>query len=196
MSSVKLPIRLRIEVTLKAVWHVLHRPSFFVIFITAAFLMSGAVLWSLNLSLLRYILFEAPISAYDKLSFFTSTYQSLFASFEDAQVLSLLVFSLLFGINTALFIYVIRNMGLKAAPKKSGGLAAILAILAGGCVACGTSLLTPILVTLGVTSSAFVRDLGPTLLWVGSLLTIYSIHKLSLMVQVATHKVNEPERAE
>ncbi len=186
MGSIKTPFQLKVRITLNALLTVLKKPRYIVIMILAVLFMAGAIVWSLNLDLIRYILFEAPISFYDKLSFFSYTYESLFTTFDSAQSLGIVVFSLLFGVNTALFIYVIRRRGLKAVPKKSGGTAFTLAILGGGCVACGTSLIAPLLATFGATSGAFVRELGAVFMWVGSVLTIYSIYKLATLVQIKT----------
>lgn len=185
----KLPLKLKAKITLRAMIHVLKNPKYFIIGFISIFIMSGAIIWSLNLDLLRYILFEAPMSLYDKISFFSYTYESLFTTFDSAQSLGIVVLSVLFGINTAMFIYVIKRQGLKSVPKKSGGLAMTMAILGGGCVACGTSLLAPLLATFGATSGAFVRDLGAILMWTGSALTVYSIYKLATLIQVH----NNPE---
>lgn len=140
---------------------------------------SGLVLWSLNLGLLRYIVFEAPISFLDKLGFFTYGYSSVFTTYNSAQPVGLILLSVLFGINTSVFVYVIRRQGFKLVPKKSGIGAFGLAIISGGCVACGTSLVAPLLATFGAASSVFLRDLSTILNWAGSVLLLYSIYKLS-----------------
>lgn len=184
MGKIKTPFKLKARITLNAMFTVLKKPRYIVIMNLAILFMAGAIVWSLNLDLLRYILLEAPLSSYDKLSFFSYTYESLFTTFDSAQSLGIVVFSLLFGINASLFVYVIRRRGFKAVPKKSSGTAFTLAILGGGCVACGTSLIAPLLATFGATSGVLVRELGAVFMWVGSILTIYSIYKLATLVQI------------
>lgn len=145
--------------------------------------MAGLVIWSLNLDLIIYIFFEAPLSLFGKIEFFFDGYKSLFSNFDSLLSVSIVVFSFLFGLNIALLVYVLRHVGVKSIPKKSGGIAFIFAILGGGCVACGTSLLTPVLISLGVFGGAFLRDLGAIFNILGSFLLVYSIYQLSIAVQ-------------
>jgi len=84
----------------------------------------------------------------------------------------------LFGINLALLVFVLRNRGFKLIPKKSGLGGFAFAIIGGGCIARGTSIIAPLLATLGATSAPFVRDPGAIFNWLGSLLIAYSIYKL------------------
>ncbi len=160
---------------------VFKRPSYIVLAISGAILSSSFILWSLNLDLVKYIVVDAPISFADKLNFFWSVYKDIFTTYESLQALGLVVFSILFGINLSLITFAIKNQGFKNVPKKSGFGGLALAIVGGGCVACGTSLLAPLLATFGAVSGAFLRELSLYLNWIGSLLMIYSIYKLGLL---------------
>lgn len=181
----KTTLKLKTRITLQAITHVLRLPRYIVLAATSTLLMAGLIIWSLNLDLLRYILFEAPLTAYDKFEFFAYGYQSLFTTYNSALSLGIIVFTLLFGINIAMLTFAIRREGLASIPKKSGGGAFIFAILGGGCIACGTSLLAPLVASAGAASAPLLRDLGAIFNWLGSLLLIYSIYKLSLIVQSA-----------
>ncbi len=112
---------------------------------------------------------------------FWGTYKDIFTTYEGPQALGIVIFSILFGINLAILVYALKRQGLKNIPKKSGFGGMILAIVSGGCVACGTSLLAPLLATFGAVSSSFLQDLSLYINWVGSLLMIYSIYKLGLL---------------
>jgi hypothetical protein len=158
----------------------MKKPQYLAGAIIASFLAINLVIWSLNLELAQYILTEPSISLADKLQFFSSSVRDIFTTYESNQALGMAIFSVLFGINIALLIYVLRNIGLKKMAKQSGasGAGLVFAVLAGGCVACGTSLLAPIAITLGATSGAFLRDFSIWLNWISSILILFSIFKL------------------
>lgn len=178
----KIPVKLKLRLFWRALLTVLINPRYFTVAAISTFGIAGVIIWSLNFELMRYVLFEAPLTLLGKIEFFMTGYSSLFTTFNHLLSVSILIFSVLFGFNVALLAYVIRRQGFKAVPKKSGGGAFLFAMLGGGCIACGTSLLAPILATLGATSVPFARDLGAIITLIGSLLIIYSIHKLSLML--------------
>ena len=175
-------LKTKLKISALSIMGVFRSWKYVTLAIVATLTISGLVLWSLNLELLKYIVFEAPISFLDKLDFFTYGYRSVFTTYNSAQSVGLILLSVLFGINTAIFVYVIRRQGFKSVPKKSGIGAFGLAIVSGGCVACGTSLVAPLLATFGATSSVFLRDLSTILNWLGSILLLYSIYKLSHIV--------------
>ncbi len=180
----KLPLKLKFKIVLRAVVTVLRRPKYIILSIISTLAMAGIIIWSLNLELLGYILFQAPLDLFGKIDFIAYGYQSLFTTYDNLLSLGIIVFTVFFGINIAMLVYVIKRQGMKAVPKKSGGGAFIFAILGGGCVACGTSLVAPLLASFGAVSAPFLRDLGAIFNWLGSLLIIYSIYKLSLLISV------------
>jgi hypothetical protein len=169
----------KLKLSLRSTLQVIRLPEYLSVAILTSFFMAGLIIWSLNLDLLAYIFFQAPIDLFEKIRFFLNGYTSIVTNITNAQSSGIALFSILFGVNTALIIYVLRRRGLKAIPKKSGSGAFVLAIISGGCFACGTSLLAPLLATLGATSGSFVRSLGTLFNWLGSILLAYSIYKLS-----------------
>jgi hypothetical protein len=180
----KTSFRLKFKITYKAVLFVLKKPAYLISTVLLSFLMAGVIIWSFNYELVGYIIFEAPLNFFEKIEFFSYGYQNLFNTLDSLLSSGILIFSFLFGVNTSMLIYVIKNHGFKNLPKKSSTSAFILAILGGGCIACGTSLLAPILISIGAVSTPFLRDLGAIFNWLGSLLLLYSIYKLSLLVRV------------
>lgn len=178
----KISLKLKSKVVLTALKYVYSRPIYLLITIFSSVLIIGLILWTLNLELLKYIFFDAPLSFGDKILFFVQGYKGLFSAFDNIQSIILLIFADLFGVNLSFMLFVLFNRNKEKVPNKSGGIALGSAILGGGCIACGTSLLTPILTTLGITSVAFIRSLGSIFLLLGSILTIYSIYKLSILI--------------
>lgn len=179
MSAKIQAVGLKLRVARDGLIYAATKPASWVLFVLGSLLASSFMLWSLNLDLVSYILFDAPISFADKVEFFSATYRDIFTTYESPQALGIIIFSVLFGINSALLWLVIRNKGFRNIPKKSGVGGMIAAILGGGCVACGTSLLAPLLATVGGVSSAFLRDFSLLLSWGGALLILFSIFQLA-----------------
>ena len=178
MSNIKAPLKIRIKNSLSGFGTVMKQPKSIVIAFLVSFFMSGFIIWSLNFDLVKYILFEAPITAGEKARIFWDVQTGIYSAYRVSQASGIIVFSLLFGVNIAMITYVLKHGGFRSIPKKSGGGGLLLALLSGGCVACGTSILAPVFATLGATSSTFVSNISNILNWVGSILIIYSIYKL------------------
>lgn len=183
MSRLRVPLSVRISLTLKAVAHVLRRPAYALLAIASTLLMAGIVIWSLNLDLLVFIFFDAPLTLFEKLEFVSYGYKNLFTTFSSLLSVAIVTFTVLFGINIALLVFAIRRAGIQSIPKKSGGSAFLFALLGGGCVACGTSLFAPLLISFGVVGAPLLRDLGVVFNLIGSVLLLYSIYKVSLVIQ-------------
>ena len=193
MSQIKAPFKIRLKNSLKGIIQVAKRPQYIILAAVSGFFISGFIIWSLNFDLVRFIVFDAPISVGEKLRFFWDVQTGIYTAYESSQATGIILFGTLFGINIALITYVLRNGGLKSIPKKSGGAGFVLALLSGGCVACGTSILAPILATLGATSSAFTTNLSNWLNWAGSILILYSIYKLGGVINNMRNLENNPK---
>lgn len=169
---------LKLKISLRSALWVFRYPTYILIAFIGAFLVSGLIVWSLNLSLVKYIIFEAPLNFLQKIDFFSDAFRGIYSTYNSIQGTGIILFSILFGINLALLVYVLRNRGFESIPKKSGigGFAA--AIIGGGCIACGTSIIAPIIATSGAASTAFLTELSAILSWLGSILIAYSIYKL------------------
>ncbi|MCA9344406.1 hypothetical protein KC946_01075 [Candidatus Saccharibacteria bacterium] len=189
----KLSLKTKLKIIIDAKLYVFRRPAYWLIFFLSAFFIMGFIVWSLNLDLLKYILFDSPLTIWGKIEFFLNGYGSLLSSFESIQAVAIVIFSLLFGVNVSMLIYSARFLSSadnkeqktgkkQKIPKKSGAVALGSAVVGGGCIACGTSLLAPIFTTLGITSIGLVRNIGTIFLTLGSILTLYSIYKLSIII--------------
>lgn len=169
---------LKIKISLGAVAKVLIKWQYLLIAIFTYLLAEAMVLWSLNIDLLRYVIIDSGVSLGTKIEFFFGVYRDIFSNYEHLQALSVIIFSVLFGINAAMVVFVLKNRDYKSIPKKSGFGGTVFAIIGGGCLACGTSILYPLLITLGLGTTVFAQQLGVILSVVGSLFLAYSIYKL------------------
>lgn len=175
----------------KNIFKVLARPGYLVLAIILGLFILGFVLWSLNIDLLGYIIFQTDLSFLDKFTFFTSVYGGIFTSAESAQALSMIVFSILFGINSAVVVFVLRNRKNEKALHGSTVAGISLAVVGGGCIACGTSILAPVLISIGATGSVtFLNEIGVLLNTVASIFLMWSLYRLGLSVGtiIATNK--------
>jgi 4-hydroxybenzoate polyprenyltransferase len=120
------------------------------------------------------------LSTQQKIEFFTYGYRSLFTSFDNLLSVSVISLAVLFGVNIAVLTYSLRRKTASARATGTSGIAATLGILSSGCAACGTSLLGPLLATLGATSITAVHNIGTAFNLIGSALLLYSIYKLAL----------------
>lgn len=191
MSKRKILLSSKIKLSLVSSLKVFKKPSYVVLAILGSMLTVGLILWALNLEVLTYIIFKAPISVADKLILFRDIYSDIYTNFSEIHEVITVLFSVLFGLNLALLIFVIKNRGFKKIPKKSGFGGLLLAVVGGGCVACGTSLIAPLLASIGGVSTAFFRELSLFLNLAGSLLIIYSIYKLGLVASYIFAKMSE-----
>ncbi len=176
-----IPLRLKLRVSAKNVGLSLLHPINLLVASISGFLMLSIIIWSLNLDLVKFILFDAPISAAQKLRFFSYGYEALFNSYDNMLSLSVIILSVLFGINTALFFKALRLRTADAKAAQTGGAAAILAVVSGGCAACGTSLIAPLLASFGAGAAA-TQSAGVVFSLLGSALLVYSIYRLGLML--------------
>ena len=184
MSSLKLPLKTKLKLAAaNTVKIVLKKPPYSVLALLSAFIMLTIIIWSLNYQLVGYILTNADMTILQKLRFFSYGYEALFTSFDSFLSVSIISLSFLFGINIAVLTYSLRRKTASARATGTSGLAATLGILSSGCAACGTSLLGPLLATLGATSLTAVHNIGAAFSILGSLLLLYSIYKITIQTQ-------------
>ncbi len=191
MSKIKAPLSTRLKSAKSGIFEVYRsNPLYAVLGFVIGFIMSGFVIWALNFNLLEYVLTEAPISAAEKARLLWDVQTGIYTKYSSPQATGIILFGQFFGVNAALIIYAIRKGLFRKIPKKSGTAGFIVAVLSGGCIACGTSILAPLFATIGATSSAFVADLSNYLNWISILLISYSIYKLGGVIN-SVQKHNE-----
>lgn len=179
----KLSPKVGAPVALKNTLYILANPLYALVAVVAAFVVCGLFIWSLNLPVLWYVITEAPLTIGKKLGFMLYGYKSVVQGGDKLFSVLAITASLLAGIQTALLVRVLRQ---RSSPGKKqtavGGSGLGLAILSSGCMACGTSLLAPVLASVGATSVSVLHIFGSGLLFVSSLMFIYAIYRLALLV--------------
>lgn len=191
MTNRKSLLGSKIKLSLLSSAKVFKKPSYALLAIFGSLATVAVILWAFNLDVLSYLIFKAPISPAEKLGLFADIYKDVYTNFSEFHEVVTVAFTLLFGINFALMTFIIKNNGFKSIPKKSGLGGLVLAIVGGGCVACGTSLLAPLLASVSGASSVFFRDLSLILNMLAVSLVTYSIYRLGLIassVHAGMHK--------
>lgn len=162
---------------------VLKKPKYLIAGILAGLFILGVILWSLNFDLLKFIIIDSSLPLTEKFSFFTSVYKGIFVSAGRLPALTMIIFAILFAINTACVLFVIRNRDKESALHKSTVAGLGLAIVGGGCIACGTSILAPILIGVGAGgASTFLSEIGVYINLVASIFLVWSIYRLGLNI--------------
>lgn len=176
-------LTLKVKTSLTNVIRVLARPKYLIVGVLAGFFILGVILWSLNFDLLKFIVFDSNLPLNEKFSFFTSVYKGIFVSAGRLPALTMIIFAILFAVNTACVLFVLRNRDEESALHKSTVAGLGLAIVGGGCIACGTSVLAPILIGVGAGSaSTFLSEIGVYINIIASGFLIWSIYRLGLNI--------------
>ncbi len=190
----KTPFSLRLKVSILGLLSIFKQPFYIALAAIISFITLGVLLWSLNLDLLGYILVDSPLSLLEKMDFILDAYSGIATNYESFQSIIMVIFSVMFVLNLAALVFVVRGGQKQAIKSKSsvGGLA--VAIVGGGCIACGTSIITPLLTSLGAVGSATLSStIGLYLNLIGIALIIYSL--LSLGQRAATIKAMNSKRS-
>lgn len=189
------PLSTRAVISLRGVAGVLRYPRYALVFIAMSALSLGLVLWSLNIGLLGYVLFEAPLSLLQKLGFLLDIYGSIATNYASGQAMTITLFSILFGLNITVLLYVSRRGQREVLRSKQSGGSMFFAVLGGGCAACGTALIGPLLGTFGASvSSAAIADIGIAALAFAIILTLYSLFGLGQKAATAQATQRQQER--
>lgn len=164
----------------KGLMQVFSKPAYVLLAAIAGFLTFELLIWIFNFPTVLYVLFEAPLTVWEKLTFFFGSFEALFVSYTVFGAASLAIFSFLQGMNVAALVYVLRNnllVGKYTALKSTGPFA--LAVIGFGCAACGTSILAPLLASLAAGSAMVVSEaVGVAANILGIFLAAYSLYVL------------------
>ncbi|HSH56214.1 MAG TPA: hypothetical protein VK983_05330 [Candidatus Limnocylindrales bacterium] len=172
-------MKLHRQPALNGIIEVLGCPIYAATAIVAAVISLGLLVWLFTFDTLLYVLTLPDYPMGDKLNFLISPYaNSISYFFSDPVVAARLVFSILAGINIALYLFIRKHEASVTGRKGLSGF--LIALIGSGCVACGTSILSPLLVGVGAGASAVIGAAVSTFGYViGILLMLYSINGLS-----------------
>lgn len=160
------PLRLlpkRIWISFRSLVSLIYfRPAYLALAAVASIVFYEIIFWLLNIGLFHYLMTSPFLTLSDRLDIFIGSYTNVFSLPLAPLSTTLFVVSILQGITAAAIVYSIRRerqMGEGLLKGMSGtGLAGVLSAVGFGCVACGTSLITPILTFFFATSSAVVAE--------------------------------------
>lgn len=186
-AKVKVPLSLQLKISLKGLGYVFANPVYTGLAVLVAFMSLGVVVWWQNWRLLFDFVSMSSISVSNKFRFFFDGYGGIFTNFEGLTTWPVIVISVLMGATIALLV----SVGVARASAARGGGAVLAAVFGVGCAACGTSILAPVLASVGVgTSLTFLQSLGLLANFIAILLLTYSIFRLGL--EVSRLRANNP----
>lgn len=162
---------------------VFSKPTYVLIAILIAWFVFTFAILLPNFRLVGVVLFSGTASLMDKVTFLFSLYGSISTNFTLVSAITTVAISVLFGINIALFVSYIRRARKLAGNIGSTGFTGMSGLLSGvfgiGCATCGTFILTPLLILIGVGGILLYLPLkGAELGLIGIVLLIYSIYSL------------------
>lgn len=167
-----------IKLALLAIGKVIAKPRFLVIAVLAAFIMLAILVWLFNIGLFLFVIKSDVLSFAEKLGFFGSSFTGIFKNLDDYRALAMVAVSVLTGVNFAVLMFVLRST---AKAKTKGGKGVLVALLGSGCVACGGSILSPLLAQLGSAASIAVsQSIGVIAYSAALMLIAYSLYGLGL----------------
>lgn len=125
---------------------ILKRKAYFRYLLLLWFSSVSIFLWLVNINLLAYILVSPVLSVADKLDIIFNVYISFF-TINDLFTLSRVVLSLLVAVNFTLMVFLWKAGRQRSVVVKNNS-GALVAMIGSHCVACGTSLLAPLVTAL------------------------------------------------
>lgn len=132
----------------------------------------------LSTTLFSYVFANPTLSFSQKTSFLFQSFTNTFSNFNDPRALSLGIFSFLATVNILLMIRLFRERRNKQDLTKTGG-ATVVALIGSHCVACGGSLLAPLITALAGSGSVFSAARITTGIVVSTLINIVGIILIS-----------------
>ena len=167
------------KVAIRPIITVLAIPKYALLTAASAVLVLSVLIWFFNFDTLLYVVGLPNYAIGDKSSFFLSAYtNSILYFFRDPVVFTRVIFSLLAGVTIALYFFIRQHQQTTVERKGFSGL--VVALLASGCVACGTSILSPLLSGVGAAAAATLGEVIGTLgNLLGIILMLFAINGFS-----------------
>ena len=156
----------RIWLSIKSILKLLYfRPAYLLLAAIISVIFYELIFWLMNLGLLNFLITSSYLTLGEKAGILIGSYTNVFSLPLAPLSFTLFIVSILQGVSAAALIYSIRRerqMGKDTFKSMDGtGLTGLLAAFGFGCVACGTSLVTPILTYFFATSSvALASQIG------------------------------------
>lgn len=130
---------------------ILKHPVYFFVFLVSSAITGMVLIWFFNLELIIHIINSDALSVTATIGFFFESVGGIYAGvFDSVRNFLFVAFSLVFGLNVSVLIYTRRRIAARPQLRKSSF---VTALLGAGCVACGGSILAPVLTAIGLTAS-------------------------------------------
>lgn len=182
MSTIKVPLRLRLKLAGCGLLTVLRRPLYLLLALGVGAVVMGVLLWLLNFNLLIYIFSDNFLSPLAKMGFLLDGYASVFTNFEAFSAVSILIISVLMGLTVAVAVHIGRSQALATGRRGAGAMVA--ALVGSGCAVCGTSILGPLLSGLvGGAAASVATSIGQVANTAAIALLAYSLVGLAAQVK-------------
>ncbi|PLS81791.1 hypothetical protein CYG49_01460 [Candidatus Saccharibacteria bacterium] len=135
---------------------ILKQRRYFLSFLLLWFITISVLLWLVNINLLAFILTSPVLTLADKLDFIFDAYINFF-TINNPINLSRFIFSVLLAINLTLlvFLWQVGSQRLGFVKSNSG---ALVVIIGSNCVACGTSIVAPLVTAIAGSGAYFSAE--------------------------------------
>lgn len=169
-----------------ALQKVFRNPAYVILALTVSLVVYVLVVLLPNKSLIAIVLSSSDIPVSQKLGIPLSLLGSITTNFTPLSALSTSAIAILFGINVAMVVYILRRKinEVKTTGISTGLLGMVSGIIGIGCAACGSLLLTSALALFGASSIlAFLPLAGGEFGILGVILLAISIHSIARRIQ-------------
>lgn len=180
-----------IRLTWQIVWRVVFKTprlySTIGLFIILLFMLQ----WLLNIDEFRFIVFDnMTLSNGEKIEYFIDAFFNIFQYANAITPVAMIIIASLQAISISLLLVLYRldKQTGKQSVSQLGTL--LVGVIGAGCVACGGSLLTPVLAGLASVLSVSVAQRAGSLVLIGAIILSYlSLSKIAFRVAQETHKI-------
>lgn len=160
----------------KPIIHILKRPRYALLFAGTTVLVNMVLVWFFNLELIIHVIGNTSLDTGEKTTFFFRTVASIYSDmFTSLRSFLFVAFSLVFGLNITTLVFLRQQRVSSKTPKSSFA----VALIGSGCVACGGSIVAPVLTLAGATASLALSYFINIIAFVAAVaLGFYSLYKL------------------
>ena len=147
---------------IRTIKNILLRPAYIAISLAVSFTAFAFVIWIPNIALISSVFENTNVSWGEKIAFLWLLLGSIATNFTFISAFSTVLIALLFGIQIALTVHLLRERSLSVAGKGAAASAAGvgMGLLGIGCSACGSLILTAILPAIGASGTLAFLPLG------------------------------------
>lgn len=170
-----------------ALWTVFTKPRYVLVAVLVALCVFVFAVWLPNISLIISVLTSDVGTITEKVAFVFSLLGSITTNFTAVSAVSTILIAISFGMNVALLMYYIRKVRIGRNVSTVGG-ASIAGLVSGflgvGCAACGTFILSSVLVLAGAGGVlSYLPFGGEEFGFTGIILLVYSSFSLVQRIQ-------------